>query len=120
MTPAGEDTCRNSTFWALAGAAGRHAKAASASAATNPARAGQPTTAVVRLFWLFPFMASDYCVMIPTMMALILAGSPLHRFAGEKPTCRRCSLELDPGRKAGTGVFKRPAAREGSAERERA
>lgn len=31
------------------------------------------------LVLLFPFMASDCCVMIPTMMALILAGSPLRR-----------------------------------------
>ncbi|WP_169791274.1 hypothetical protein [Sandaracinus amylolyticus] len=50
---------------------------------------------------LFPFMASDYCVMIPTMMAIILAGSPLHRLAKEKPVCRTCSLELD-GERGGT------------------
>jgi hypothetical protein len=43
---------------------------------------------------LFPFMASDFCVMIPTMMALILAGSPLHRLAKETPACTVCSLEL--------------------------
>jgi hypothetical protein len=46
------------------------------------------------LVLLFPFMASDYCVMIPTMMAIILAGSPLHRLAKETPVCTQCSLEL--------------------------
>lgn len=50
------------------------------------------------LVLLFPFMASDYCVMIPTMMLMILAGSPLHRLAKEKPVCTVCSLELDPAR----------------------
>ncbi|MDQ3036621.1 MAG: hypothetical protein M3Y87_29785 [Myxococcota bacterium] len=43
---------------------------------------------------LFPFMASDFCMMIPTMMALILAGSTLHRLAKEMPVCTECSLEL--------------------------
>jgi hypothetical protein len=43
---------------------------------------------------LSPMMAADYCVMIPTMMAIILAGSPLHRLAKEKPVCRTCSLEI--------------------------
>jgi hypothetical protein len=58
------------------------------------------------LVLLFPVMASDYCVMIPTMMALILAGSPLHRYAREKPVCLRCSLELDDAR-GGTGIHRR-------------
>jgi hypothetical protein len=53
---------------------------------------------------LFPVMAADYCVMIPTMMCLIIAGSPLHRFAGEKPVCCICSAELAPGKESGTGV----------------
>lgn len=66
---------------------------------------------------LFPVMASDYCVMIPTMMAIILAGSPLHRLAKEKPVCRVCSLELDPTKAAGTAVRTRPRV-PGSAERE--
>ena len=54
--------------------------------------------AMVMLVFLSPFMASDYCVMIPTMMMIILAGSPLHRLAKEKPVCRVCSLELDEAR----------------------
>lgn len=64
---------------------------------------------------LFPVMASDYCVMIPTMMAIILAGSPLHRLAKEKPVCKVCSLELDPPREGGTAVKPRPRPA-GSAE----
>lgn len=39
------------------------------------------------LVLLFPVMASDFCVMIPTMMMIMLAGSPLHRLAREKPVC---------------------------------
>lgn len=54
--------------------------------------------AIVVLVFLSPFMASDFCAMIPTMMTIILAGSPLHRLAKEKPVCRVCSLELDPER----------------------
>lgn len=46
------------------------------------------------LVLLFPVMAADFCVMIPTMMVLILAGSPLHRLAKELPVCTQCSLEL--------------------------
>jgi hypothetical protein len=57
---------------------------------------------------LFPVMASDFCVMIPTLMLMILAGSPLHALAREKPVCTRCSLELDGGAHAGTGVRPRP------------
>ena len=72
---------------------------------------------------LFPFMASDYCVMIPTMMLMILAGSPLHAFAREKPVCARCSLELDEGGvAAGTGVRARridAGAKAGPAKRDR-
>ena len=73
--------------------------------------------AIGGLVLLFPLMASDYCVMIPTMMAIILAGSPLHRLAREKPVCSVCSLELDPTRKAGTGVRARPPLGSGSADR---
>ncbi len=46
------------------------------------------------LVLVFPIMACDYCVMIPTMMGIILAGGPLHWLARQKPVCTRCSLEL--------------------------
>ena len=52
----------------------------------------------------FPIMASDYCMMIPTMMAIIIAGSPIFRYASELPSCCTCSAVLDPKRHAGTGV----------------
>ncbi|MBW2463836.1 MAG: hypothetical protein JRH11_19455 [Deltaproteobacteria bacterium] len=43
---------------------------------------------------LFPFMAADYVCMIPTLMMVMFAAGPIFHFAGEKPTCRRCRLEL--------------------------
>lgn len=51
-----------------------------------------------------PVMSSDYCVMIPTMMGIIVAGGPIYRYSREKPICTVCSAELDPSRKHGTGV----------------
>lgn len=56
---------------------------------------------------IFPMASSDYCVMIPTMMGIIVAGGPIHRYAAEKPTCSVCSAELDPTRTHGTGVRRR-------------
>lgn len=55
----------------------------------------------------FPIMASDYCVMIPTMMGIIVAGGPLYRLRHERPTCAICSLELDR-RGGGTAIRPRP------------
>jgi len=42
----------------------------------------------------FPFMAADYVCMMPTLMMVMFAAGPIFHFAGEKPTCRRCRLEL--------------------------
>lgn len=53
---------------------------------------------------IFPVMSSDYCVMIPTMMGIIVAGGPIYRYAHEQPSCSVCSAILDPARKHGTGV----------------
>ncbi len=53
---------------------------------------------------LFPVMASDFCVMIPTMMAIIVAGGPIYRYASQLPSCSVCSAVLDPARARGTGV----------------
>lgn len=58
------------------------------------ARYGWYATIGVMLF-AFPVMAADYCVMIPTMMGIILAGSTVHAYAKQKPVCKLCSLELD-------------------------
>jgi hypothetical protein len=52
----------------------------------------------------FPILSSDFCVMIPSMMAIIIAGSPIFRYASELPSCCTCSAVLDPKRHAGTGV----------------
>lgn len=52
----------------------------------------------------FPMLSSDFCVMIPSMMAIIIAGSPIFRYAKELPSCCTCSAVLDPKRHAGTGV----------------
>jgi len=64
---------------------------------------------VVVLLVLSPILGADYCVMIPSAFAFVFAGGTLHRLAGEKPICRQCSLPLDPGRAAGTGVHRRGA-----------
>jgi hypothetical protein len=59
-------------------------------------------------------MGSDYFCMIPTMMGIIVAGGPIYRYAHEKPTCSVCSAELDPSRRAGTGV--RPKSKRSKSE----
>lgn len=41
-----------------------------------------------------PLLASDYCVMLPSMMLYLAAGGPLRSYARTPPVCRRCSLEL--------------------------
>ena len=56
------------------------------------------------MVFVFPVMSSDYCVMIPTMMGIIVAGGPIYRYAHEHPSCTVCSAVLDPSRKHGTGV----------------
>ena len=48
----------------------------------------------------FPMLSSDFCVAIPSMMAIIIAGSPIFRYASEKPSCCTCSAVLDPKRHA--------------------
>ena len=56
---------------------------------------------------VFPIAAADYCVMMPTLMGIVLAGGPLHRLAKQRPICTVCSLEIEGDRKAGTGVYAR-------------
>jgi hypothetical protein len=67
--------------------------------------------AVVLLLALSPILGADYCVMIPSAFAFVFAGGTLHRLANEQPFCSLCSLPLEPGRAAGTGVHVRPAQR---------
>lgn len=59
------------------------------------------------MVFLFPFIASDFCVMLPSLMAMIIAGGPTYRLSREKPVCSRCSLPLD-GTPGGTAI--RPRA----------
>ncbi|MGE0785403.1 MAG: hypothetical protein AB7S26_06935 [Sandaracinaceae bacterium] len=54
-----------------------------------------------------PILASDYCVMLPSTMMYLVAGSILRSHARLKPVCSRCSLELDDA-PAGTAI--RPRA----------
>lgn len=49
-----------------------------------------------------PFLAYDFCVLIPGMMIYTVAGSPLRALARTAPACRRCSLDLEEGRTTGT------------------
>lgn len=64
---------------------------------------------VALLLVLSPILGADFCVMIPGSFAIVFAGGTLHRLAQEKPICRTCSLPLDPGQAAGTGVHRRVA-----------
>lgn len=59
---------------------------------------------------LSPFWSADFCIMIPSAFAYLVAGSVLWRLANEKPVCPVCSLDLEdtPG---GTGVRPREAPR---------
>jgi hypothetical protein len=57
---------------------------------------------------LTPFWGADFCIMIPSSFAYLIAGSVLFRLAGEKPVCSVCSLELD-GAQGGTAIRPRPA-----------
>lgn len=67
--------------------------------------------AIVVIALLSPIMGADYVCMIPTMMAIIVAGGPIYRYRAERPSCSVCSAELDPGRKHGTGVRAKRGAR---------
>lgn len=51
---------------------------------------------------LTPLLAYDFCVLIPGMMAYMVAGSPLFQLARTRPVCSRCSLELEEGKTSAT------------------
>ena len=53
---------------------------------------------------VFPVAAADYCVMLPSFMAYLMAGGPIRAHAKTKPVCRCCSLELDENERGGTLV----------------
>lgn len=53
---------------------------------------------------LSPLLASDYCVMLPSMMIYLVAGGRLRELARTRPVCRRCSLELTEGVLAGSAL----------------
>jgi hypothetical protein len=57
---------------------------------------------------LSPFWSVDWCIMIPSAFAYLVAGSVLLRLSREKPVCSVCSLDLDDAH-GGTGVRARPA-----------
>ena len=69
---------------------------------------------VVTITLLFPMLAADYCVMLPSSFAYVFAGGTLYRLAAEQPLCRNCSLPLEPGRAGGTGVHRKLAPGERS------
>lgn len=58
---------------------------------------------VVVLGVLSPFWSADFCIMIPSAFAYLVAGSVLWRLAREKPVCTVCSLDLDES-SGGTAV----------------
>jgi hypothetical protein len=57
------------------------------------ARAGWLATMILAVV-LFPFLSADYCYMLPTFMVILAAWGPIWRLASERPTCRRCNLDL--------------------------
>jgi hypothetical protein len=59
---------------------------------------------VLGIALLWPVLAADYCVMLPSTMIYLAAGGPLRSFAITKPCCRRCSLELDERVHGGTAI----------------
>jgi hypothetical protein len=59
------------------------------------------------LLVLSPILGADYFCMIPSAFAFVFAGGTLQRLATEKPICRVCSLPLETGKGAGTGVHAR-------------
>lgn len=63
---------------------------------------------LVGVLALSPLLASDYCVMLPSMMLYLAAGGPLRSLARTRPVCRRCSLELTEGTVSGAPL--RPKA----------
>jgi hypothetical protein len=62
----------------------------------------------VGVLLLFPLLASDFCILLPSTMLFIAAAGPLRAYARQPPICARCSLELDEEATA-------PAARSESA-----
>jgi hypothetical protein len=56
---------------------------------------------------LAPFWSADFCIMIPSAFAYLVAGSVLLRLSRERPVCSVCSLDLDPSSHSGTGVRRR-------------
>ncbi len=64
---------------------------------------------VALLLALSPVLGADFCILIPSSFAFVFAGGTLNRLANERPICRNCSLALEPGRAAGTGVHRRVA-----------
>lgn len=66
---------------------------------------------LVGVLALSPLLASDYCVMLPSMMLYLAAGGSLRGYAKTQPVCRRCSLELTEGVLTGTALRRRRWAR---------
>jgi hypothetical protein len=90
-------------------------------AAIRPWRGWRPAWVVYRIVLvgvlaLSPIFASDYCVMLPSMMAYLAAGGPLRSFAKTPPCCGRCSLDLDERVRGGTGIRQVAAPQARSAE----
>ena len=58
---------------------------------------------------LTPLLASDYCIMLPSMMIYLVAGGRLREQARTRPVCTRCSLELTEGVVTGTALVRKGA-----------
>jgi hypothetical protein len=72
---------------------------------------------VAMLALLSPFWGADYCIMIPSAFAYLLAGSVLFRLSKEQPVCSVCSLDLDATKTGGSVVRPRSAGSPGNVVR---
>jgi hypothetical protein len=55
-----------------------------------------------------PWMAFDYCVMMPFAMSVLIAVGPARRLAAEKPTCLACGLQIAAAGRPSAHAFIRP------------
>lgn len=51
-----------------------------------------------------PWMAFDYCVMMPFAMSVLIAVGPARRLAAERPTCLTCGLSIAEPKRTGAGA----------------
>lgn len=59
------------------------------------------------LLVLFPFVAADFCVMLPSCLLIASAGGTIYRLSREPPECPVCSLHLSEKSNEHSGLFRK-------------